>query len=411
MIDRARSAARIATDVETLTGPEYTQSTEAICRYAYSEVYGNTLDYFTRALEDLGFVVSFDPVGTLVARNVAAGEPAFGIGSHCDSNRNGGRFDGTLGVCIALEVCRLNTELGLGLPLQLVAWLEEEGSGFGQMLLGSRIAAGRVTEVELKESIRELDTGLSFWEAAEAAGYQPAEWALCSAIFDGLVGWIEAHIEQARVLQDTGRRLGVVGAIAGYVHADVTVAGRADHAGATPMDFRLDPTLVLAECVLELERLARAAGKGTVATVGEIDLRPGLINAIGEELRFSLDIRGVDEEAFLGVYRDIGEFARASAARHGTTAEVVERQRVPATPLDPGVCAALEQAAAASGEAYSEMFSGAAHDTMCVAPFVPSAMVFIPCRDGISHSPLEDASFDDAALATEIVLGAIQTLV
>lgn len=411
MIDRARSAARIATDVETLAGLDYTQSAEAICRYAYSEVYGNTLDYFTRALEELGFVVSFDAVGTLVARNVAAGEPAFGIGSHCDSNRNGGRFDGTLGVCIALEVCRLNTELGLGLPLQLVAWLEEEGSGFGQMLLGSRIAAGRVTEVEMKESIRELDTGLSFWEAAEAAGYQPAQWALCSATFDGLVGWIEAHIEQARVLQDTTRRVGVVGAIAGYVHADVTVQGRGDHAGATPMDFRLDPTLVFAECVLELERLARAAGKGTVATVGEIDLRPGLINAIGEELRFSVDIRGVDEEAFLGVYRDIGEFAHTSAARHGTTAEVVERQRVPATPLDAGVCAALEHAAAASGEAYSQMFSGAAHDTMCVAPFVPSAMVFIPCRDGISHSPFEDASFDDAALATEVVLGAIQSLV
>jgi acetylornithine deacetylase/succinyl-diaminopimelate desuccinylase-like protein len=153
------------------------------------------------------------------------------------------------------------------------------------------------------------------------------------------------------------------------------------------------------------------AGKGTVATVGEIDLRPGLINAIGEELRFSLDIRGVDEEAFQGVFRDIAEFALASATRHGTTAEVVERQRVPATPLDPAVCAALEQAAAASGEPYSEMFSGAAHDTMCVAPFVPSAMVFIPCRDGISHSPLEDASFDDAALATEVVLGAIQALV
>jgi hydantoinase/carbamoylase family amidase len=411
MIDRAKSAARIAADIETLSGPDYTQSSESICRYAYSEVYGNTLDYFTAALEELGFVVSFDPVGTLVARNVAAGVPAFGIGSHCDSNRNGGRFDGTLGVCIALEVCRLNSELGLGLPLQLVAWLEEEGSGFGQMLLGSRIAAGRVTEAELKESIRELDTGLSFWEAAQSAGYRPEDWALCSATFDGLIGWIESHIEQARVLQDTGRKLGIVGAIAGYVHADVTVAGRADHAGATPMDFRLDPTLVLAECVLELERLARAAGKGTVATVGEIDLRPGLINAIGEELRFSLDIRGVDEGAFLGVFREISAFAQASAARHGTTAEVVERQRVPATPLDPGVCAALEQAAAASGEAYSEMFSGAAHDTMCVAPFVPSAMVFVPCRDGISHSPAEDASFDDAALATEVVLGAIQSLV
>ena len=116
------------------------------------------------------------------------------------------------------------------------------------------------------------------------------------------------------------------------------------------MDFRLDPTLVLAECILELERLARAAGKGTVATVGEIELRPGLINAIGEELRFSLDIRGVDEDAFHGVARDIAAFAVDSAARHGTTAEYVERQRVPATPLDARVYAALEEAARAVGE-------------------------------------------------------------
>src|SRR5207249_9368596 len=124
---------------------------------------------------------------------------------------------------LALEVARLNRELDLGLPLQVVAWLEEEGSGFGQMLLGSRIAAGRVSEEELREAIRETDTGVSFWDAAEAAGYEPARWRDCAGVFTDLAAWIEPHIEQARVLQDTGRRLGVVTAIAGYVHADVTV--------------------------------------------------------------------------------------------------------------------------------------------------------------------------------------------
>ena len=117
-------------------------------------------------------------------------------------------------------------------------------------------------------------------------------------MLDDLTGWIEMHIEQARVLQDTGNRIGIVTAIAGYVHADVTVHGRGDHAGATPMDFRLDPGLPLAESILELERLARAAGKGTVGTVGEIEVHPSLINAIPERIRFSLDIRGVDEEAY-----------------------------------------------------------------------------------------------------------------
>ena len=152
-IDRTRSATRIERDIETLAGPDYTVSDDAIRRYAYTPVYRNTLDYFTRELEAIGFTVEEDPVGTLFARNRPKGEPAFGIGSHCDSNRNGGRYDGTMGVVTALEVCRLNEELGLGLPLQLISFLEEEGSGFGQMLLGSRIVAQRVTEEDLRETL------------------------------------------------------------------------------------------------------------------------------------------------------------------------------------------------------------------------------------------------------------------
>jgi allantoate deiminase len=409
-IERRRSSERIANDIETLSGPDYTLSSEAIRRYAYTQVYRNTLDYFTRALEELGFAVYEDPVGTLVARNVPRGEPAFGVGSHCDSNRNGGRFDGTMGVVTALEVCRLNKELGLDLPLQLISFLEEEGSGFGQMLLGSRIMAQRVTEQELKESFLALDDGRSFWEHAEAAGYEPARWRESLHILDGLSGWIEMHIEQARVLQDTGNRIGIVNGIAGYVHADVVVHGRADHAGATPMDFRLDPGTVVAECILELERLARSAGKGTVGTVGEIEVQPSIINAIPERIRFSLDIRGIDEDLFRAVAGDLATFAQSAAAKRGMTAEYHERQALPSTRLDERIVGALAAAAEATGEPFMVMHSGAAHDTMCVADHVPCAMVFVPCKDGISHSPLEDASPDDAGLAAEIILNAIASL-
>src|SRR5690242_9374554 len=120
-----QSAERIERDIETLAGPTYTRSDEAIRRYAYTPEYRATLDYFTAALRELGFDVSEDPVGTLVARNRPPGEKVFGIGSHCDSNRNGGKYDGTMGVVTALEVCRLNAELGYDLPLQLVSFLEE----------------------------------------------------------------------------------------------------------------------------------------------------------------------------------------------------------------------------------------------------------------------------------------------
>jgi hydantoinase/carbamoylase family amidase len=409
-IDRAQSAERIDRDIETLAGARYTLSNEAIRRYAYTDVYRNTLDYFSEALQELGFDIEEDPVGTFVARNRPPGEKVFGIGSHCDSNRNGGKYDGTMGVVTALEVCRLNAEHGLDLPLQLISFLEEEGSGFGQMLLGSRIMLQRVTEDELREKFRAIDDDRSFWEHAEEAGYEPERWRDAIHVLDDLTGWIELHIEQARVLQDTEKRIGIVTAIAGYVHGDVVVQGRGDHAGATPMDMRLDPTVPLAETVLELERLATAAGRGTVGTVGEIEVDPGIINAIASRVRFSLDVRGPEDDAYQGVARDIVAFAEDAAKRRDMTATFAERQSLPATPLDERIVAALDESAAATGEPYMKMHSGAAHDTMCVAERVPSAMVFVPCKDGISHHPAEDADPADAALGAEIILNAIRTL-
>lgn len=405
------SASRIERDIETLAGPDYTVSDEAIRRYAYTDAYRRTLDYFKGELESLGFEVEEDAVGTLVARNRPKGTPVFGIGSHCDSNRNGGKYDGTMGVVTALEVCRLSAEQGHDLPLQLISFLEEEGSGYGQMLLGSRIIAQRVTEEDLRERFLSIDDGRSFWEHAADAGYEPERWRECAHVLDDLTGWIEMHIEQARVLQDTGNRIGLVTAIAGYVHADVFVHGRGDHAGATPMDFRLDPTLPLAETALELERLAREAGQGTVGTIGEIEVDPSLINAIASEVRFSLDIRGPVEDAYRGVARDIAAFAEQAAAARGMTAEYRERQTIPPTPMDDRIVSALETAAQATGEPYMRMHSGAAHDTMCVADRVPTAMVFVPCVDGISHHPAEDADPADAALAAGIILEAIRNLV
>jgi allantoate deiminase len=410
-MDRERSAERIRRDVETLAGPQYTLSSEAIRRYAYTEAYRATLDYFTRAWQELGFTVSEDPIGNLVARNRPPGEPVFGIGSHCDSNRNGGKWDGTLGVVCALEVCRVSGELGLDLPLQAISFLEEEGSGFGQMVLGSRIVAGRVEEHDLKERIRALDDGRSFWQHAQDAGYEPARWRECAHILDDLTGWIELHIEQARVLQDTGRRVGVVRSIAGYIHGDIRIDGRADHAGATPMEMRKDSAVAAAEAIVELERLARRAGSVTVGTVGEIEVSPGLINAIPGRTRISLDVRGPDDELVHQVIADLDRFAQRAADERGMTASYSERQAVPATPMDGALVAALEAAAAATGEPFMTMVSGAAHDTMCVADRVPSAMVFIPCRDGLSHTPEEDADPADAALGVEVTLGAIQAMV
>jgi hydantoinase/carbamoylase family amidase len=402
--DLDASARRIAADVEALTGERYAAAGPGITRYAYTDEYAATLDYFRTAFEDIGFAVWFDPVGTLVASNVGPGERAFGLGSHCDSNRNGGPWDGTLGVVCALEACRIARD---ALPLRVIAFLEEEASGFGQMLLGSRIVLGAVTDEELA-SYRD-ERGVPFLEAAARAGYRPDEIARAGEILDGLTGWIELHIEQGRVLQDTGGRLGVVDAIAGYVHADLVVEGRADHAGATPMGFRSDAGITAAEAVVELERLVGEHSPDTVGTVGALTLGPGIINVIPGRAEMTLDIRSVsgDHEK---VYAALGEFVRRRADGRGQAIELRERNRVASTPMDPHVVEALDRAAQVSGAPWRRMASGAAHDTQMVARRIPSAMLFVPCRDGISHAPEESADPADAALGVQVMLTAAREL-
>ena len=402
----SRSADRIARDIETLSGPEYTLSDEAIRRYAYTPPYRRTLDYFTRELEALGFSVDEDPVGTLVARNRPPGEPVFGIGSHCDSNRNGGRYDGTMGVVTALEVCRLNAEHGLDLPLQLISFLEEEGSGFGQMLLGSRIMLERVTEQELREVFRAIDDGRSFWEHAEEAGYEPARWRECgrtcsttSSAGSRCTSSRPACSRTPATGSGSSTRSPATCTPTSSCRAAATTRARRRWAsGSTP------PPCSRRRCS-SWSGSRREAGRGTVGTIGEIEVDPSLINAIASRVRFSLDIRGPDDERVRGVAREIAELRRRRGRAPGHEREVDERQTLPATPLDDRIVGRSKRRAAETGEPWMTMHSGAAHDTMCVAERVPSAMVFVPCRDGISHHPAEEADPADAALAAEVILG------
>jgi allantoate deiminase len=408
-VDRDLSTERIERDVETLAGREYTTRDDAICRYGYVPEFRRTEAYFEAALTELGFDVFRDPVGNLVARNRPRGERVFGIGSHCDSNRNGGKYDGTLGVVAALEVCRLNADHGLDLPLQLISFIEEESSGFGVGLLGSRVAAQRITDEDLK-AITAIDDGRPFFDHAREAGYEPERWRESIEILEDLVGWIELHIEQARVLQDTSRRIGVVTAIAGISWYDVLVEGRTDHAGATPMDFRLDASVPAARCVVELERLAREAGAGAVGTAGAFEVDPGLVNVIPGRVRVGMDVRAPSDETIAEVARGLEAFVEGVARERGVTASVERRLHMAATPMDDRIVHALERAVERSGEPYMLMPSGAAHDTMCVADHVPTGMVFVPCKDGISHSPEESAEPADAAVAVEVMLNAIAEL-
>jgi hydantoinase/carbamoylase family amidase len=287
-VDIADSAARIAADVNRLSRPPFTETEGVIRRWAFTPSYAATDEWVRQRLLGLGFVVEHDAAGSLVGRNTEVGASAFGLGSHIDSNRNGGPWDGTLGVVCALEVARLNDELGLGLPLRIFAFAEEEGSGFGEVLLGSRVMTGACTESDLRERIRDED-GTSFREAAAAAGFAPLDLDASRRHLEGLRAWVEIHIEQARQLEIARVPLGNVTVIAGCIQGDLIFSGRADHAGATPMDLRRDAFAAAAAAAVALERIAANAGDGTVATIGQVRVEPGQRTTVPARAMLEID--------------------------------------------------------------------------------------------------------------------------
>jgi allantoate deiminase len=406
-IDRDACARRIAREIRKLSAPPFTSGSDGVTRYAFTEAYMRTLGYLSDQLNELGFAVRLDPVGNLIARNCPSKIGAVGLGSHCDSVRGGGSYDGTLGVLAAVEVARLSYQQGYDLPLQIISWVEEEASGFGQLLLGSRLATGGIDGQALHTEVRALDDGHSFFDHAREVGLQPERASEVSSALENLTAWIELHIEQGRVLEDAGEQFGVVEAIAGYVHADIEILGQSDHAGATPMGLRHDAAIAAAQLTLELERLAIEAGGGSVATVGEMTLDPGAINIIPGRARLSLDVRAPNDTKISSIVEKAISAADELALSRGLQVTYRERHRMPPAVLEPGVIAALERSVQATGAPWRRMISGAAHDTMCIASHVPSAMLFVPCRHGISHSPSEYASPANAARGVEVLLNAV----
>jgi allantoate deiminase len=397
----AAVAESIESRIRVWSGPPYSAGGRGTTRYAFTEPYCRTVRDFGRALESLGLTLHADPVGNLVGRPVGASPPRVAVGSHLDSVRNGGPWDGVLGVVSGVELARL-AHRRRSPPPGVVSWIEEEGSGFGQMLLGSRAAAGQLSTDDLASSVRSLDDGRAFtrhWSESFVSRELPR----VESVLDGAEAWIEIHIEQGRVLESASATLGVVRTIAGYVHADLELNGRADHAGATPMELRSDPTPVAGSVILAVERCARSMSVPTVATVGELVLDPGAPNVIPGRVVLSLDVRSRDDSSVDAVLDAARVAADHAALARGVTSHLRIRQRRRATRLDIGLADDLQRTAAAMGVEPLMMDCGAAHDTMVVAAAVPAALLLIPCRDGVSHSPDETADPLDAARAVSVV--------
>jgi allantoate deiminase len=350
-----------------------------------------------------------DAAANLYARfpGADADAPVVLVGSHLDSVPMGGRFDGALGVCCAVEAVVSLVESGakLARSVEVVAWADEEGARFGYGLFGSAAAFGKL---RIDPERARDKSGASIAEALRALG-ESGE--LKAALRDpaGIRAYLELHIEQGPRLEKAGVPLGIVSDIVGIYHGLVTVRGRQDHAGATAMGARRDALVAASHLIIAIERIASAI-PDTVATVGEISVRPGAKNVVPGECTFSLDIRAPRQESIDRVLDELRGETHGLFAKGAIGVETRPLQTVAVTPLDPALRELLHRCALTVGVTAPAMVSGAGHDAQNPAlSRVPTGMIFVRSTGG-SHTPTELATTADAVLGTRALEAAIAQL-
>jgi allantoate deiminase len=354
-------------------------------------------------MRDAGMTVRQDAVGNLVGRYEAAqaGAGALLLGSHLDSVIDAGRYDGPLGVLVALACVQRLFDTGRRLPfaIELFAFADEEGVRFHTAYLGSQAVAGTLdpTTLELTDA-----DGITVAEAIRAFGGDPARLSQARRRGEDLLGYVEVHIEQGPLLEARGLPIGVVSAIAGQSRLAVSFVGVAGHAGTVPMDLRQDALCAAAEFVLAVEASARDM-PGLVATVGQIAAQPGASNIIPGLVTLSLDVRHHDDalrEAAIGRLR---ERAEQIAQVRRVTLEWQTVQASGALGCDPRLSGLLVRAVASSGYEVISLPSGAGHDGVALSALTPFAMLFVRCKGGISHNPAESVTVEDVGVAIEVL--------
>jgi allantoate deiminase len=341
-----------------------------------------------------GLAVRLDAAGNLVGRRggAPAGAPVLLLGSHLDTVRDAGAYDGPLGVLVALEALAALGGRPLGFDVDLYAFADEEGLRYGTAYLGSAAVAGTLAPETLE--LRDAG-GVRLADALHAHGGDPHDLAAASRRGDRLLGYVEVHIEQGPALEARGAALGVVSAIAGATRAQVTYTGRAGHAGTVPMALRRDALAAGAEWLLAAEAAGRAS-PGLVATVGRLDAEPGAVNVVAGEARALLDVRHPDDAVRRRAVADLRAAAGAIAAARGVEVAWRTLLDAPAVTMDPRLTGLLR---AAAGPGAPVLPSGAGHDAVALAALAPVAMLFVRCAGGISHHPDESVTQEDAGEA------------
>ncbi|WP_068677756.1 Zn-dependent hydrolase [Oceanobacillus sp. Castelsardo] len=375
---------------------------EGMTRYSYSPEDVKTRTYIKEKMEQYGLTVSEDGLGNIFGKLEGTKEsaPSVLIGSHFDSVPHGGNYDGPAGIMAGLEVAALFQEYGIkpAYPLEVIALIEEEGSRFGGGLMGSRGINGLITDEEF-HTILDKD-GISVIEAMQEAG-------LDSSLPKHrdpktMKAFLELHIEQGPVLEEENITIGVVDAIVGLTQFEVTVEGKAGHAGTTPMGRRSDALITAATIVSELPKLAIDEGNGTVITTGQFAVFPNGSNVIPDKVVFSIDLRSGEDVSIQRVMEKVQALIE-SHQKDGIQTSIEQQLYIKPKELSEEIRSYLKESTEKLGISSIPMLSGAGHDAMVFSDYTEAGMIFIPSKDGLSHCPEEWSSLEHLAKGVDIL--------
>jgi allantoate deiminase len=368
-------------------------------RPLYGPAWAAACERVERWMKDAGLATRRDAVGNIWGRLAgSAGGKAIVTGSHIDTVRHGGRLDGALGIVAGVTAVEALAKRGQPQrPLEVVAICEEEGSRFVTNFWGSRAITG---------SIENVDADIA--QAMRDVGLDPAQ--ISTAARDDIDTFVELHIEQGAVLEASGLPLGVVSAIAGTAHLEVTVTGRPDHAGTTPMDLRLDALTGAAAMVHAVESIAKSLGKPAVATVGTLEVEPDQINVVPGKVVFTVDLRHSDLSGRRALEERIRSLCGTISQERRLGLAIRTLQEKPPVAMHPEIRALLGRAAKESGITATEMVSGAGHDAQVLAARCRVGMLFVPSIGGRSHCPEEATKPADIELGTRVLARSLELL-
>lgn len=378
---------------------------EGVTRFSWSEADKQARIYLSEKLERMNLRPWTDGVGNLRAtmKGTQAG-PAIAIGSHLDSVRNGGKYDGLYGVAAALTVLHEFHEQGALPPrsIEFIAFAEEEGSNFGSTCLGSKAITGLASVADLK-ALRNAD-GVSAYETLKGFGLEPDNLPQHQIQPHTTAAFLEVHIEQNSVLEDSGVPLGVVTAISAMQLASITFSGKSKHA-ASPMEGRKDPMMALGEFMMGLEALRQkhVLSQDLSSTIGKIKVAPNVGIVIPETVTFTLDLRHVQPPMVREAWRQIEGLLDETAFKRGVSVSKAILSQSGGVSMSPQLMGLFEEACLKHGVTPMLLPSGPAHDAAAMGAVVPTALLFVPSIDGLSHCPQENTSPEHLALGVKVL--------